>query len=105
MSPSPFQPDDTDQFLADFGEALVIAGAPTVTRGLLDDAVLEREIAGQTTQSQQLVLKVKRGAFAGVAQVKGLMVTIPSRGQSYTIDQPMPRPSSLFDWYALQVRR
>lgn len=105
MSPSPYQPGDADQLLADFGEALVIAGAPTVTRGLLDDVVLEREIAGQATQSQQLVLKVRRGAFAGVPTVKGLTVTIPSRGQTFAIDQPLPRPSSLFDWYALQVRR
>lgn len=105
MSPSPFQPDDADLLLADFGEELVIAAAPSVTRGLLDDAVLERDIAGQTTQSQQTVLKVKRGAFAGVPTVKGLTVTVTSSAKSYVIDQPLARPSSLFDWYALQPKR
>ncbi len=105
MSPSPFQPGDADQILADFGEDLIITGAPLVTRGLLDDAVVEREITGQSAQSQQLVLKVKRGAFDAITPVKGLTVTIPSRGKSYTIDQPLPRPTSLFDWYALQPKR
>ena len=105
MSPSPFQPDDADQILDDFGEDLEITAAPTVKRGLLDDVVLEQETAGQTTQSQRLVLKVKRGAFAGLATVKGLTVSIPSRGVSYVIDQPLARPTSLFDFYVLQVKR
>jgi hypothetical protein len=104
MSPAPFQPGDADQILADFGEDLVCAAAPTVTRGLLDDIVLEGENAGQRTLSQQVVLKVKRGAFAGV-RVQGTVVTVASRNQAYTIDEPLPRPSSLFDWYALQPRR
>lgn len=105
MSPSPYRPDDADLFLADFGEELVIAAAPTVTRGLLDDAVLEKENAGQVTQSQQVVLKVKRDAFANVATVKGITVVVPSRSKTYVIDQPLARPSSLFDFYALQLKR
>lgn len=83
----------------------MVTSVPSVTMGLLDDVVLEREIAGQATQSQQLVLKVKRGAFEGVPTVKGLTVTITSRAKSYTIDQPLARPTSLFDWYALQPKR
>ena len=59
---------------------------------------------GQRTLSQQVVLKVKRGAFAGL-KVQGTVVTVPSRSLSYNIDEPLPRPSSLFDWYALQPRR
>lgn len=104
MSPSPFQPGDADQILADFGEDLVCAAAPLVTRGLLDDITLEGENAGQRTLSQQVVLKVKRGAFDGL-RVQGTAVTVPARGLSYKIDEPLPRPSSLFDWYALQPRR
>lgn len=80
------------------------AAAPTVTRGLLDDIVMEGDNAGQRTLSQQVVLKVKRGAFAGL-KVQGTVVTVPSRSVSYSIDEPLPRPSSLFDWYALQPRR
>lgn len=104
MSPTPFQPGDADQILADFGEDLVCAAAPTVTRGLLDDVLLEGDSAGQRTVTQQTVLKVKRGAFAGL-RVQGSVVTVTSRAQAYTIDEPLPRPSSLFDWYALQPRR
>lgn len=104
MSPSPFAPGDADQILADFGEDLVCAAVPAVTRGLLDDVVLEDEVAGQRTVSQQVVLKVKRGAFAGV-KVQGTTVTVTSRAQVYVIDETLPRPTSLFDFYILQPRR
>jgi uncharacterized protein YsxB (DUF464 family) len=104
VSPSPFAPGDADQILADFGEDLVCAAVPAVTRGLLDDVVLEGEVAGQRTVSQQVMLKVKRGAFAGV-KVQGTTVTVTSWAQVFVIDAPLARPTSLFDHYVLQLRR
>lgn len=104
MSPSPFQPGDADQILSDFGEDLVCAAVPAVMRGLLDDVVLDGEVAGQSTQLQHLVLKVKRGAF-GTTKVVGTLVTVTSTGKVYSIDQPLARPTSLFDFYVLQPRR
>lgn len=104
MSPSPFAPNDADTILADFGEDLVCAAVPAVTRGLVDDVVLEGEVAGQRTVTQQVVLKVKRGAF-GATKVQGTTVTITDRSKTYTIDEPLARPSSLFDFYLLQPRR
>ena len=105
MSPSPYQPNDADVVLADFGEDLVIPGVPAGTRGLLDTELVETEFGGTRTQAQQTVLKVKRGALAGVARVQGLTVTVPAQGTVFTIDQPMPHASSLFDHYALQPKR
>ncbi len=83
---------------------MICAAVPSVTRGLLDDMVLEGEVAGKSTQVQRLVLKVKRGAF-GTTKVQSTLVTVTSTGKVYTIDQPLPRPTSLFDFYVLQPRR
>lgn len=104
MSPSPYQPNDADRVLADFGEDLVCAAAPLVTKGLLDDAILEDASGEARTQTQQVVLKVKRGAFDGI-RVQSTTVTVTSRGKVFTIDQPLPHGPSLFDWYVLQPRR
>lgn len=102
---SPYAPNDADVFLADFGEVITIAGVPSVTRGLVDDVLAEQEFSEARTQSQQKVLKLKRGALAGVARVQGLTVAFPDTGALYTIDQPMAHGSSLFDWYVLQPKR
>ncbi len=98
-------PDDADEILADFGDDLVCAAVPGVTRGLVDDAVLEEENVGHRTTTQRIVLKVKKGAF-GNTKVNGTLITFTDRTPAnYSIDEPLPRPSSLFDYYVLQPRR
>lgn len=104
MSPSPFAPSDADQVLADFGETLICAAVPAVTVGLLDDVVADEQFGEALIGRQLTVLKVKRGAF-GATKVKDTRVTVPSRGLTYSIDQMLPRPTSLFDYYALQLVR
>lgn len=101
---SPYFPDDADQVLADFGEDLVCSAAPAVTRGLIDDAVADDEFGETRVGRQVVVLKVKRGAFGDV-KVKDTRVTNTSTNKQYSIDEPLPRPSSLFDYYALQPVR
>lgn len=101
---SPFFPDDADAFLADFGEDLVCVAVPDVTRGMLDDTVVEKEINGFAKQVQLTVLKVKRGAFDDT-NVTNTRITVASRNLTYSIDSMLPRESSLFDYYALQKVR
>lgn len=100
----PYCPEDANQVLADFGEDLVCAAAPEVTRGLLDDEVEDNEVAGKPTSATLLVLKVRRGAFAGIAY-KGSTVTVPGRGKSFRIERELPRQQTLFDYYSLQELR
>lgn len=102
MSPTPFEPNDADEILADFGEAIVCAAVPAVTRGLLDDTVAEDGFGESTVGRQLTVLKVRHGAF-GTTKVTGTQVTV--RGVAYAIDQPLPHGPSLYDHYALQVVR
>lgn len=94
------QPDDADQFLADFGVDLVVAGASHITRGMLDDDV--DDDGGKITQ--RVVLRLKRGALQGV-KVKDLAVTVdPSdKNLSYRIHRELERSSSLFDYYLLRT--
>lgn len=99
--PSPFAPDDADLFLADFGEDLVCVAVPAVTRGLIDDDVADRDLHGGRTTVQLTTLKVKRGAF-GDTKVSDTRVTIVSRNQEYVIVGPIPRRTSLFDYYELR---
>ncbi len=102
--PSPYAPNDADQVLADFGEDLVCSASTAVTRGLLDDEVVERDIQGNAAPQQIHVLRVKRGAF-GAAKVADTTVRVVSRSQDYTIVGLVPRRSSLFDHYELRVVR
>ena len=90
--------------LADFGEPLVCSASPDVVRGLLDEVVIDDPFGESRAGRALVVLKVKRGAF-GAAKVKGTRVTVTATATAYTIDEPLPRPSSLFDFYALQLVR
>jgi hypothetical protein len=102
--PLPFAPDDADQVLADFGQDLICAAVPAVTRGLIDTGVVEESFGETTVGKAVYVLRVKRGAF-GDTKVKSTRVDIGSPAESFTIDNPIPHPSSLFDHYALQPLR
>ncbi|WP_156799000.1 head-tail joining protein [Gemmatimonas aurantiaca] len=102
--PSPYAPDDADTVLDDFAKAVVCSAAPHVTRALFDDAVVEGDVGGRAITSKQEVLKVKRGAFAGVAW-KGSTVAVPAESLTYRIERELERPSSLFDYYAIQPLR
>lgn len=102
--PSPFAPDDADQVLADFGQDLVCTAVPTVTRCLIDTGVIEEPFGEGTVGKAVFVMRVKRGAF-GTTNVKSTRVEIGSPAELYTIDSPVPHPSSIFDHYALQPVR
>jgi hypothetical protein len=99
---TPYQLADADQVLDDFGEDLVCAAAPGVTRGLIDQHMIEHRFQDGTTVSGVTVLKVKRGAF-GSTNMVDTRVTV--NGQAFNIDSPISHESSLFDWYALQALR
>lgn len=104
MTTPVFQPQDADQFLVDFGVDLVVQGAPTVTRGMLDDAVEDREGEGGAQQIQRVVLKLKRGALGALTHTDRRVTVDPAGvNLSFAIAQRIPRPSSLFDYYVLKA--
>lgn len=97
-------PDDADTVFDDFAKAVVCSAAPHVTRAMFADAVVENDIGNRAITSKVEVLKVKRGAFAGVAW-KGSTVAIPAESLTYRIEREIERPSSIFDFYAIQPLR
>lgn len=99
-----FQPQDADQVLADFGADLICAAVPAVTRGLIEDGVVEQAFGEGVTRSKQRVLKVKAGAF-GLTKVKDTRVTVVRESTDWNIDSELPHDGSIFDWYALQPVR
>lgn len=100
----PYCPEDAAQVLADFGKDLVCAAAPHVTRALLDDEIEDGEVAGKPTSATMHVLKVARGAFAGIA-IKGATAVFPELGQSFRIERELPRQQAIFDYYSLHELR
>lgn len=102
---SPFQLDDADVVLADFGEDITCEAAPDVTRALLEDRVLEDEISDRRVVSRALMMQVKLGAF-GTTAVQGTRVTLRDRGNLVCkIGQLLPREASLFESYFLEPVR
>lgn len=105
--PHPLDLHDADILLEMWGKQLACTAAPAVTRGLVDHELIERPAGEGTTLVRQLVLKVKAGAFDGLT-VRNTRVDVTDaygRTLSYTIDQPFPQGTSLFDAFVLQPRR
>lgn len=100
---SPCPSNAVDLLLSNFGEPVTIVGVRIgVMHGIVETAEIERARGHSPTPVQRKVLKLKRGALAGVARVQGLTVVCPDTGAIYTIDQPTAQGPSLFDWFLLQ---
>lgn len=96
MTTAPYEPDDADQVLADFGVDVVVADGPIVL-GLIDSAVQFQAVHGIPVSSGSHVVSVKRGALGDLP----LETEIDVDGICYSYRGPVEGAVGIFDRFAV----